>query len=331
MRAIRLDRIGPPENLKVVEVPIPSIDEHGVLVRTALSGLIYADVEARKGTYYSQTRLPWYPGREVAGIVERVGERVADIRPGDRVAALVLKGGCYAEYVAASTRPLAPGSAMREADIIVLPDTVTFGQSLVHLINFRLVHLLVHAWAKVPRGARVLVHGASGGMGSMVIQLARALDCTVIALVRSREEAGYCRRIGANHVIDITRSKYEDAVRDITEGKGVEFSFNGVGGETINRDPAIMAPFGEIHAYGYVAGKIDFHPFAVSKSLALKTFAADDYFSTSAFSAATAAMYEWFRTGPLLDVSEVFSFDDVAGAHRRLEEGRVLGKIALRP
>src|SRR5690554_6181737 len=104
MRAIRLDELGAPENLKLVERPVPDVGSADILIRTELAGMIYADAEARKGTYYSETKLPWFPGREVAGVVEAVGSEVEHIKPGDRVMALVFTGGCYAEYVVAPTK-----------------------------------------------------------------------------------------------------------------------------------------------------------------------------------------------------------------------------------
>src|SRR5689334_2492902 len=84
MRAVRLDAVGPPENLKVVERPIPSVGDDDILIKVEYAGLIYADAEARRGTYYSTTILPWYPGREVAGRVHAVGKNVRGIKPGER-------------------------------------------------------------------------------------------------------------------------------------------------------------------------------------------------------------------------------------------------------
>jgi NADPH2:quinone reductase len=333
MRAIRLDEVGAPENLKIVSRPVPEPGDYDVLIKVALAGLIYADAEARRGTYSVPTPRPWYPGREVAGTVEQVGRRVRSLRPGDRVAALVLTGGGYAEYVLASTRPFVfPGGVTTPAaDIIKLPPTVTFSQSLVYLVNFRLAHLLLHAWARVPMGARVLIHGAGGGMGCVLMQLAHRHGCEVLATCTSAEQARYCAAHGARHVIDVTGADYVAAVQRLTGGAGVHVSFNGVGGDTVNRDPLIVRPLGEIHLYGYVAGKRPFEPFEVHKSVALKTFSADDFFGTRHFRNATRAMHDWFEDGPVLDATRIFPLADAPSAHRWLEEGRAIGKIALAP
>jgi NADPH2:quinone reductase len=215
------------------------------------------------------------------------------------------------------------------SDVVKLPDGVSFTQALVYLVNFRLAHLLVHAWARLKADARIVVHGAAGGMGSMILQLAHELGCQSVALVRNDAEAGFCRRFGASHVVVTSRSDYIEEVRHLTGGAGATHSFNGVGGETINRDPHMLAPFAELHCYGYVAGKVPFDIFATDRTLAIKTFNADNFLGTADFSAATAAMHRWFASGPLLDAGEIFPLARAADAHRAIEAGNVLGKIVL--
>jgi NADPH2:quinone reductase len=330
--SIRLDEVGAPEQLRLVDLPIPEIGDHEALIKVAYAGLLYADTEQRRGTYYFPTPLPWFPGREVAGEVVRVGRDVAHLVPGMRVVALVFNGGGYAEYTRVSTQEYAlPGGATVPAcEILALPDTVSFSQALVYVVNFRLAHVLIHGYAKIPPGASVLVHGASGGFGSCMTQIARDNDNLVVALCRSEAEAAFCRQIGADHQIDTTTHDYVAAVLDLTAGRGVDFSLNGVGGPTLDRDPLAVATFGEIHAYGYVAGKSSFHPFAIPKSVSLKTFAADDFLTTTGFGDATEAMYKWFRSRPLLDVTKVFGLGDAALAHHWIESGKAIGKIALK-
>ncbi len=333
MRAVRLDVVGPPENLKIVDRPIPEPGPDQILIKVELAGLIYGDAEARRGTYFSKTLLPWYPGREAGGYIAAVGANVTAWKTGDRVMALVLSLGCCAEYVLASTKPqtLPNGYKIPPADIIALPDSVSFAQGLVYLVNFRLAHLLFHGSSRVPSGAPVLVQGASGGMGSMVTQIAHAHGCPVIATCRRPPEEDFLRGLGADHVINVTETDYVPAVMDITGGKGVGYVFNGVGGGTLTTDVDVLAPFGELQAYGYVAGKQPFDVFRVAKCIALKTFSADDFFATPMFPAATAAMHEWFKSGPMIEARIVLPLAEVAEANRLLERGDVLGKIALRP
>lgn len=333
MRAVRLDEVGPPENLKIVEREVPQVGPHDILIRTALAGLIYGDTEARRGTYFSETILPFFPGREVAGTIVAVGNDVDQFIVGDRVIALVIAGGCCADYVLASTRPTEkPGGGMNPpADIIRLPASVAFEAALPYLVNFRLAHFLFHGSSKVPPRARVLIHGGSGGMGSMMTQLARAQNCLVIATCRTEDEAAFCRRLGADHVILSGQEDYAVRVMEITDGAGIDFSFNGVGGKTLNRDFDILVPFGEVQAYGYVAGKTLFDVFRVGKTITLKTFSADDYLKTPMLPAATQAMLDWFETGALIPAGTIFPLAEVVEANRLLDRGGVLGKVALRP
>lgn len=333
MRLVRLDEVGQPENLKIVEVDIPEVSPDDVLIKTELAGLIYGDTEARRGTYFSTTFLPHYPGREVAGTVVKVGENVREFKAGDRVIALVLAGKCCADYVRAplTTSKKPDGSIIPPADIIKIPDSVAFESALPYLVNYRLAHLLFHGSSKVPKGSRILVHGGSGGMGSMVTQLARAHDCFTISTCRTPEEAEFCRRAGADEVILTGQEDYVARVQELTKGEGVHFSFNGVGGDTLDRDTEILVPFGEIQAYGYVAGKSLFDVHHVNKCIALKTFSADDFFPTPMFPAATKAMLEWFKTGKLLPVETILPLSEVVEANRLLDSGKILGKIGLKP
>ncbi|MDR3513370.1 MAG: zinc-binding dehydrogenase [Caulobacteraceae bacterium] len=333
MRAVRLDEVGPPENLKIVEKPIPEVGPDDVLIKVELAGLIFGDAEARRGTYFSKTLTPWFPGREAGGYIEAVGANVTQWKPGDRVIALILSLGCCAEYVLASTRPqtLPNGYSIPPADIIALPENVSFSQGLVYLVNFRLAHLLFHGSSNVPPGAAVLVQGASGGMGSMMTQLAHAQGSPVIATCRRTVEEDFLRSLGADHIINVTHTDYVAKVMEITDGKGVGYVFNGVGGDTLNTDVDVLAPFGELQAYGYVAGKTLFDVFRVAKCIALKTFSADDFFSTPMFPAATAAMQAWFASGPMIEAGAILPLDEVVEANRMLDRGDVLGKIALKP
>jgi NADPH:quinone reductase len=334
MRAVRLDQFGPPENLKVVECQVPVPGDDDVLIKVDYAGLIYGDAEARRGTYLTQTVVPWYPGRDIAGVVEKVGRNVQGISSGTRVAALLLHGTGCAEYALAWTRAKSgtTGKSIAPSDIVAIPDNVSSTQALVYLINYRLAYFLFEISARVPEGAPILIHGAAGGMGSMLIQLAHEHGCEIIACHRTAEEGAFCKAIGATHLIDVSTTDYVTAALKLTGGKGVKFSFNGVGGSTVNTDWRVVAPFGEIMLYGYVAGKVPLQVFDIARTMALKTFSADDFFAVPDYIAgATDALQRRFRNGPLIDVTKVFSLEEVATAHRWLDEGRVIGKIALKP
>ncbi|MGH6993824.1 MAG: quinone oxidoreductase family protein [Caulobacteraceae bacterium] len=327
MRGVVLEEIGPPENLRVEERPVPEPGEGEVLIKVELAGLIFADAEARRGTYFTPTVTPWRPGREAAGTIAAVGPKVNGFSIGQRVAALVLSGACQAEYALAS---LSMDEAARApAEILPIPEGVTTGQALAHLTNYRLAHLAFHAWSKATRGDWVLVHGGAGGMGSMLIGVAATEGCQVIASCRNVEERRFCAEAGATSCV--SAGSYVEEVKALTNGRGVEVLFNGVGGPTIASDPAVIAPFGELHLYGYAAGKPNVKVFEIKHCLSLKTFSANDFFGTPDFATATTAMFDHLRSGRALDATTIFALEEAAKAHHLLDEGRVIGKIALRP
>jgi NADPH2:quinone reductase len=333
MKAIRLEEIGAPENLTICDRPQPEVGEDAVLIDVALAGLLYADTEQRRGTYYKPTILPHYPGREAAGVIARVGPAVEKFRPGQRVAALVLEGGCYAEQVAARTGPYTFPNGVRvpAADILVLPDRVGFGQGLVYLTNFRLAWMLYHDYARVAPGATVLIHGAAGGFGSVLTQIALEGGARVIALCRTREQANYAGSIGAQIPLNVEEVDYVAATLEATEGRGADFSLNGVGGATLDTDPQALRTFGEMIVYGYAGGKRKVDIYGISKSISIKSYSADDFVGGEGMKRATATLYEWFERRPLLDVSRVFPLAEAPAAHRWLEEGHSFGKVALKP
>jgi len=332
MKAIRLDEVGPPENLKLVDKPVPEIGEDGILIKVECAGLTYSDCELRRGTYYIKPDLPYFPGREVSGTIERIGANVTGWKPGQRVMAMVLSGGCYAEYVHASTRnyTFPSGVTFPAAEIFALPDHVSFSQGLVYLINYRLAHILFHSYLAIPASASVLVHGAAGGFGSVMTMIARANGNTVIALVRTAEELEFCLANGANHGLDVNNVDYVAEVKKITGGKGVDYSLNGVCGDTLDRDVHAVKTFGEIVIYGYAGGRSKFNPWTATKSLTVKTFSADDFLSGPALKLANEAMYECFDSGVIADVTRTFDLADAPAAHAWVDSGKVMGKIALK-
>ena len=284
MRAIRLDAVGPPENLALVEIDRPELTPDGILIRNAYAGMIYADAEARRGTYYRETKCPWFPGREAAGIVEAVGRDVRGIKRGERVAALVLAGGCYAEYVLARTAPQTglrwPHGAAVRCRQAAARGELHAGARLPRQFPAR-----ASARARVGPAATRLEHRRSRCVRRHGIDdpPARARGSVARASRWSARtpRLEFCRRIGASHVVVTTRTDYVEEVRRLTGGAGATHSFNGVGGDTINRDPRMLAPFGELHCYGYVAGKVPFDLFATDRTLSIKTFNADNFLGTA--------------------------------------------------
>ena len=321
MKAVQLDGYGSAENLRIVDLPVPRPTEDQVLIRVEAAGLIFADVLMRRGDYINQpSALPFVPGREVAGVVERVGARVTGLRPGMRVTAHMHTGG-YAEYAVASA-----------ADVIALPDRVSFLQGLVYHINLRIAYLCYYTFGQIQPCDTVLLHAAAGGIGTLVTQIAKRRGRNVvIALSSSDDKLAHCRATGADYLVNYRATDYVDAVLRITGGRGVDVSLNSVGGSTLTTDPHVIRPMGRLVVYNYAAGRGLIDPFDVvlRKSLTISVFTTYTVFGQEEFRRATDFLVSWLHTEDLISVSRTFPLDDVVGAHRWLEEQRAHGKIAL--
>ena len=188
MHAIRIDHTGGPEVLDFTEVPAPSAGPGQVLIRQSAAGINYIDVYLRTGLYPAQ--LPAIPGREGAGVVEAVGEGVVDLHVGDRVAYTNGAGGGYAELNAVEAR-----------EVVAVPEGVADDVACALMLQGMTAHYLVAAVFPLRNGNIALIHAAAGGVGLLLVQLAKARGATVIATVGTDEKAALAQAAGADHTI----------------------------------------------------------------------------------------------------------------------------------
>ncbi len=321
MKAIQLNGLGSVEHLSVVEVPTPEVGEDEVLIKNKYAGIMYADIMQRKGGYLFQPPLPFIPGKEVSGVVEKVGSDVKDIAPGMRVMTTVLLGG-YAEYVKAFER-----------DIIVLPDNVSFGQGLVYLVNLPVAYLAYAVFGNVQPGETILLHAAAGGVGTMITQIARRKgQNTVIALSSSDEKLAYCKKNGADHGVNYKTIDYREAVLKLTNGQGVDICFNSVSGSTLQTDPLCIKYRGRWVIYGYSGGAGTIDPLGeniITKSLNITSFTTYSVFGTEDQINMYQFLHKWLATENLESPTKTFIMDDIGAAHTWMESQRSFGKIVL--
>lgn len=319
MKAVRVYEFGPVENLVVEDIPKPAPGPNEVLIKVRAAGIVFGDVLTRMGTDPKLPEvMPYTPGMEVAGVVEQVGSDVTTVAIGARVMAFVPEGG-YAEYAVAPTALMTP-----------LPDAVSFADSLVYLINMPVAHLVYHAFGAIQPGQTILLHAASGGVGTLLTQIAKRHDNTIIALAGSDEKADYCRSVGADHAINYKTSNYVEEVLRITKGEGVDVSLNSVAGPTLATDPEAIRTRGRWAIYGYAAGQGTIDPFAhFLKALTINISAAYAYMGQPAFAQAQGFMRQWLTTEPLLSPSRTFRLEDAQEAHRWIESQASHGKIVL--
>jgi NADPH:quinone reductase len=227
MRAIRIDEWGGPEVLRLVEdAPRPEPGDGETLIRVTRAGVNFADTHARENSYVARYELPLIPGAEVAGTI-------AD---GTRVAAIVGTGG-YAEWVTAR----AP---------VPIPDGVTDGQALALLLQGLTAWHLFRTCARVREGESVVVVAAAGGVGSLAVQLGKALGARVIATASSEDKRELAMELGADAAVDVTADDLAERLLAANGGAKVDVVLETAGGRVFDAGMAALAPFGRMVAYG---------------------------------------------------------------------------------
>jgi len=324
MRAVVVPEPGEADALTIAERPDPVPAAGEVRIRVTAAGLNGADLSQRRGYYPSPPGAPDWPGLEVSGVVDAVGDGVDVWQVGDRVCAL-LPGGGYAELVTVDAGLVLP-----------VPDAVDLVEAAGLPEVGATVWSNVFALGKLAAGEALLVHGGSSGIGTMAIQLGRALGADVIATAGSEEKAAFCREVGAHAAVDYRTQDFVEAARAFTDGLGVDVVLDIVGGAYIARDLDALATGGRILS---IAVR-DRTPAAVDMGLLMRkrasihgtTLRARPLAERVAIIAAVRAnvwpLLADGRVRPVID--SVFPLEDASAAHRRMESSAHRGKILLR-
>jgi NADPH:quinone reductase len=247
MQAIIVREFGGPEVLQVEEVPQPSAGQDQVLIRVRAIGVNPVDTYIRSGTYARKPRLPYIPGTDIGGVVESVGRDVTRVRPGDRVYAHAVPGGC-AELVACD-----------EWQVQRLPDHVTFQQGAAIGVPYGTAWRALFIRAAARAGQSVLVHGASGGVGVAAVQLARAHGLLVIGTGGTERGRTLVAEQGAHHVLDHGQPDYMQQVVTLTGGRGVDVVIEMLANVNLDRDLDVIAQRGRVVVIGN-RGRIEIDP-----------------------------------------------------------------------
>jgi NADPH2:quinone reductase len=244
MRAVAFTQTGDPEVLRVMDVPDPVPGPGQVRIRVSVSGVNFRDVGVRRHGRNEGSRVPQpvVTGIEAAGVVESLGAGVTHLKAGQRVATICLGGG-YGDLL-----------VVPAAQVVPLPDSISdeVGGTFP-MTGFTAWHLL-HTAAKVQPGDTILVHAAAGGVGIMLLQLAKRCGATVLGTVGSDDKIDTAKRFGADHVINYQGENFADAVRALTGGRGVDVVIDGVGAATCADDVKALRPFGRLVSFGRASG-----------------------------------------------------------------------------
>ena len=244
MRALLCKEFGPVSGLRVAEVPAPVPADREVVIRVEAAGLNYPDALVVQGKYQVRPPLPFVPGMELAGVVEAIGGRVTEFRPGDPVMASTTTGA-FADRCAVPVEQVLPRPASLASDLAAAA-LVTFGTTL-HALEDR---------AQLRPGESVLVLGAAGGVGTAAVAVARLLGARVIAAASSAARLEVCRKLGADFTIDYSTEDLRQRVKEITGGRGVEVVYDPVGGAHAEAALRSTGWGGRFLVIGFASGEI---------------------------------------------------------------------------
>ncbi|AVG15270.1 quinone oxidoreductase [Chromobacterium vaccinii] len=322
-QAIVFTETGGPEVLRLQNAEIGPPGPGQARVRHTAIGVNFIDTYQRSGLY--QLPLPSGLGSEAAGVVEAVGEGVAGIAPGDRVA---YAGGPLGAY---STERL-----IAAEHLVKLPDGVSDETAACAMLQGMTVEYLVQRTFPVQPGQTVLWHAAAGGVGQIALQWLSAMGAHVIATVGSEAKAEIARGLGAAHVILYREEDVAARVREITGGKGVPVAFDSVGKDTFEASLNSLSPRGMMVTFGNASGPAPaLAPLELTKrgSLFLTRPRLGDYIATRAeLEASSAALFRRLRDGTVkLAPSHRYPLAEAAQAHRDLEARRTTGSVILLP
>src|SRR5262245_51945169 len=248
MKAIRVEQFGGPEVMKLQDLPDPRADQGQLVVRIKASGVNPVDTYIRSGTYARKPNLPYTPGADGAGIVESAGANVKRFKPGDRVYVVGSISGTYAEL-----------SVCTEPRVFPLPAKTTFAQGAAMGVPYGTAYRALFQKANAKPGETLLVHGASGGVGTAAVQLARAHGMTIIGTGGTDKGRSLVAEQGAHHVFDHKAADYTEKVVAATNGRGVDVITEMLANVNLPKDFAMLAPFGRIVVIGN-RGTIEINP-----------------------------------------------------------------------
>lgn len=330
MKAVRIARTGGPEVLEYADVPTPVAGPDQVLVRAHAIGVNMPEVLLRRGTYPWMPPLPVIPGIEMSGVIAATGADVRALRVGQAVFVsareLPQRAGCYAEYI-----------AVPERAAYALPESVDLDAAAA-LSNYQVAyHLLGSATHGFPYES-VLVPAAAGGVGSAVVQLARAAGKRVIAVVRSKEKADFALEQGATVAINSREGGLDERIAAATGGAGVDLVLDPVGGPGFPRLFDHLAPLGLVVLYGFLDGWPKDDVLAAmqrhfGRSPALRVFSMHTFDGNpEPRRKATAELLRMLGDGAIRPaIHERVPLAEAARAHAFLESGKVMGKLLLKP
>jgi len=320
MKAVRVHKYGGPEVLTLEEIPVPEPKAGEARVKIEAAGVNYIDIYQRTGLYPMKT--PFTLGTEGAGIVDAVGPDVTEVKKGDRVGYAMIPGS-YAEYAIVAAARLVP-----------IPSNIEARVAAALMLQGMTAHYLTHNTYSLKKGDTALIHAAAGGVGLLLIQIAKQLGAKVIGTVSTEAKAKLAKEAGADHVILYTQTDFLAEVKKLTDGRGLEVVYDSVGQTTFDKSLECLRPRGYMVLFGQSSGPVaPFDParLAARGSLFLTRPSLAHYSLDRAELLQRASdIFNWAAAGTLkVRIDKSFPMAEAAEAHRQLEGRKTTGKVIL--
>jgi NADPH:quinone reductase len=322
MKAIQVTQPGPPEAMHLVDAPVPEPKANEVLVKIEAIGVNFIDVYHREGRY--KLPVPFTPGSEMSGVVSKVGSDVKTLKPGDRVAQTGTVGS-YAEYQVVPAERL-----------VKIPEKIDFKTAAAAMLQGATMHYLMRSTYPLKPGETALVHAAAGGMGLLLTQFGKKIGARIIGTAGSDEKVKMAREAGADEVINYSTQDFVAETRRITNNKGVDVVYDGVGKSTFEGSLNCLRPRGYMVLFGGASGAVPpFDPLVLTQkgSLFLTRPSLNNYLVTrEELEWRTNEIFSLIQSGDLkMHIGQTYKLADAAEAHRDLESRKTTGKSILIP
>lgn len=327
MKAIAIAAFGGPENLQLMEMPEPAPRAGEALVKLEYAGVNFIDIYMRSGRYAKsntyKTPLPMVIGMEGGGTVAALGDGVSGLKEGDRVAYCIVRGS-YASF-----------AAVPACKLVKIPAKVPMAIATALMLQGLTAHYLTHSAFQLAPGHSCLVHAGAGGVGQLLIQLAKLRGATVLATAGSPEKADIARERGADHVIRYRDTDFREEVMKITGGKGVNVVYDAVGKDTIAGSIRSLTKRGLCINYGGASGLVEsVNPLDLGEAGSVfftRPHLADYLQTAEELGNRAADLFAAHAAGRLrVAIDRQFPLEQAAEAHRYIEGGKTKGKLLLR-
>jgi NADPH2:quinone reductase len=319
-QGIRMEKTGGPEVMQFTELELSEPSEGQALVKLHAAGVNCIDIYQRTGKY--PVSLPYTPGLEGAGVVEKLGPGISHLKIGDRVAYTGIPGS----YAQANIVP---------ADRLVkMPDEISFEQGASFPLQGMTAHYLIYDYHQIKNGDNVLIHAAAGGMGLLLVQWAKHLGARVIGTVSTDEKARLAKEAGADEVIIYSREDFVAATKSLTGDKGADYIIDGVGKDTFTKNLDAVKVNGHITLFGSASGPADpllpnslqAKSITVSGGSLFSKIKSCEELARRAADVLKGVSEGWLR----LRIEHTLPLSEAAKAHELLENRKTTGKLVLR-